>query len=111
MAKKAVEPPISVRFKVGAHAGEVREVPRNVGLELASLGRVDVLPSDDFWYEDVQARPRGAALAEKFRDRRAGFRANEASALQTPSVDDVKKVSAETRSAAKAARIRGSAKA
>jgi hypothetical protein len=98
MAKKAVEPPVSVRLKVGAHAGEIREVPRNIGLELASLGRVDVLPSDDFWYEDVQARPRGSALAQKFRDRRAGFRANEANALQTPSVDDVKKVPAEIES-------------
>jgi hypothetical protein len=98
MAKKEVEPPISVRLKVGAHAGEVREVPRNIGLELASLGRVDVLPSDDFWYEDVQARPRGSALAQKLRDRRAGFRVNEANTLQTPCAHDVKKMSAEIES-------------
>ena len=43
---RIVEVPISVRIKVGAHAGEIREVPRNVGLEMADLGRVELVAPD-----------------------------------------------------------------
>ena len=39
---------VAVRIKTGAHAEDVREMPEEVALELATLGRVEIVPWEDY---------------------------------------------------------------
>jgi len=55
---------LAVRIKTGAHAGDIREMPEEVAMELVPLGRVQLVPWEDY----VRTRMLGRLVALGLRD-------------------------------------------